>query len=81
MKEVSVMCGAYGLSLKTIEDIVYRFDVEDENVEGFRPRWNIRPGQLNPVIIHDKSEKNQIEMMLWGLLPTLPMMSTTKINI
>jgi putative SOS response-associated peptidase YedK len=67
--EVNVMCGAYGLSVKTIKDIIYRFDVEieDDNVEGFRPRWNIRPGQNNPVIINH--EKNHIEMMCWGLLP------------
>jgi putative SOS response-associated peptidase YedK len=66
------MCGAYGLSVKTIKDIIYRFDVEieDENVEGFRPRWNIRPGQNNPVITkQSKNEKNHIDFMLWGLLP------------
>jgi putative SOS response-associated peptidase YedK len=64
------MCGAYGLSVKTIKDIIYRFDVEDENIEGFRPRWNIRPGQHNPVVVkHAKNEKNHIETMLWGLLP------------
>jgi putative SOS response-associated peptidase YedK len=64
------MCGAYGLSVKTIKDIIYRFDVEDENVEGFKPRWNIRPGQHNPVVVkHAKNEKKNIEMMLWGLVP------------
>jgi putative SOS response-associated peptidase YedK len=66
------MCGAYGLSVKTIKDIITRFDIEieDENIEGLRPRWNIRPGQNNPVIVKKaKNEKNQIMMMLWGLLP------------
>jgi len=67
------MCGAYGLSVKTIKDIISRFDVEieDENTfEDYKPRWNIRPGQHNPVIIkHDKNEKNHIELMKWGLLP------------
>lgn len=66
------MCGAYGLSVKTIKDIINRFDIEieDENIEGLRPRWNIRPGQNNPVVVKKaKNEKNQIEMMLWGLLP------------
>jgi putative SOS response-associated peptidase YedK len=66
------MCGAYGLSVKTIKDIIYRFDIEieDENVEGFRPRWNIRPGQHNPVVVKKaENEKNHIEMMLWGLPP------------
>lgn len=66
------MCGAYGLSVKTIKDIINRFDIEieDENIEYFKPRWNIRPGQHNPVVVkHANNEKNQIEMMLWGLLP------------
>ena len=64
------MCGAYGLSVKTIKDIIYRFDVEDDNFEDFKPRWNIRPGQNNPVVVKQaKNEKNQIESMHWGLLP------------
>ena len=65
------MCGAYGLSVKTIKDIIYRFDVEDENTfEDYKPRWNIRPGQLNPVVVKKaENEKNHIEFMLWGLLP------------
>jgi putative SOS response-associated peptidase YedK len=65
------MCGAYGLSVKTIKDIISRFDIEteDENIEGFRPRWNIRPGQNNPVVVKKaENEKNQIEMMHWGLI-------------
>ena len=47
------MCGAYGLSVNTIKDIINRFDIEidDENIESLRPRWNIRPGQHNPVVI------------------------------
>ncbi len=65
------MCGAYGLSVKTIKDIINRFDVEDENtLEDFNPRWNIRPGQNNPVIVKKaENEKNRIEYMNWGLLP------------
>jgi hypothetical protein len=37
------MCGAYGLSVKTIKDIINRFDIEieDENIDDFKPRWNI----------------------------------------
>lgn len=64
------MCGVYGLNVKTIKDIVNRYDVEieDENTfEDFKPRWNIRPGQHNPVIVNHN--KNHIEFMLWGLLP------------
>ena len=37
------MCGAYGLPVKTIKDIISRFDIEivTENIEDFKPRWNI----------------------------------------
>ena len=65
------MCGAYGLSVKTIKDIIYRFDIEDDNTfEDYKPRWNIRPGQYNPVVVKQaENEKNHIELMKWGLLP------------
>jgi putative SOS response-associated peptidase YedK len=67
------MCGAYGLSVKTIKDIINRFDFEivnEKTLEDFKQRWNIRPGQHNPVVVKKaKNEKNQIEMMLWGLIP------------
>ncbi|MGE5317505.1 MAG: SOS response-associated peptidase [Chloroflexota bacterium] len=65
------MCGAYGLSVKTIKAILNRFDVEgDDTLEDFKPRWNIRPGQHNPVVVKQaKNEKNHIEYMLWGLIP------------
>jgi len=62
------MCGAYGLSVRTIKDIYDRFGIEDEdNLENFKPRWNIRPGQSNPVVINN--EIREIEFMLWGLIP------------
>jgi putative SOS response-associated peptidase YedK len=50
------MCGAYGLSVKAIKDIINRFDLEigDENIEDFKPRWNIRPGQNNPVVVKEE---------------------------
>ena len=55
-----------------VNDIYDRFGIENA-LENFKPRWNIRPGQLNPVIVN--LEKKKIEFMLWGLLPTLPKMS------
>jgi putative SOS response-associated peptidase YedK len=32
-----------------------------------QPRWNIAPGQQNPVIT--KHSPNQISRMVWGLIP------------
>jgi putative SOS response-associated peptidase YedK len=60
------MCGAYGLSVKNIQDLIDRFDIEN-TLDNFKPRWNIRPGQENPVVV-DHGNK-EIEYMLWGLLP------------
>lgn len=60
------MCGAYGLSVKTIKDVLNRFDIGN-TLNNFEPRWNIRPGQSNPVIVNH--EKKEIELMVWGLLP------------
>lgn len=60
------MCGAYGLSVKNIQDLIDRFGIEN-TLDNFKPRWNIRPGQENPVVV-DHGNK-EIEYMLWGLLP------------
>jgi putative SOS response-associated peptidase YedK len=60
----NAMCGAHVLSVKTIKDTINRFDVEiEDNFEDFKPRWNIRPGKQNPVIVDH--EKKEIEYMLW----------------
>jgi len=60
------MCGAYGISVKKIQDLIDRFDIVNA-LENFKPRWNVRPGQENPVIV--SHENKEIEYMLWGLLP------------
>src|SRR6266516_3885795 len=36
---------------------------------GWRPRYNIAPGQHNPVVVRDASGHNQLELMQWGLVP------------
>jgi putative SOS response-associated peptidase YedK len=60
------MCGAYGFSVKDAREIYNRFDIEN-TLENFKPRFNVRPGQMNPVIINQ--EKKEIERMFWGLIP------------
>jgi putative SOS response-associated peptidase YedK len=60
------MCGAYGLSVRNIQNLIDRFDIVNF-LDNFKPRWNIRPGQSNPVII-DQGNK-EIELMVWGLIP------------
>lgn len=60
------MCGAYGFSVKDATEIYHRFDIEN-TLENFTPRYNIRPGEMNPVII--SQEHIEIMPMFWGLIP------------
>ncbi|HET8687078.1 MAG TPA: SOS response-associated peptidase [Methanosarcina sp.] len=60
------MCGAYGFSVRNIQNLIDRFDIVNA-LNNFKPRWNIRPGQSNPVIVNQGNK--EIELMDWGLLP------------
>ncbi len=60
------MCGRYGFSVKNAKDVYERFDVYNE-LPDFKPRYNIAPGQQNPVIT--KHSPNYISRMVWGLIP------------
>src|SRR5437588_5004705 len=60
------MCGAYGFSVKDAKEVYDRFEVVN-TLEDLKPRWNVRPGQLNPVIT--SHSPNQISRMFWGLIP------------
>ena len=60
------MCGAYGFSVKDAKEVYNRFDIEN-TLENFKPRFNVRPGQMNPVIT--AQDHNEISLMFWGLLP------------
>jgi putative SOS response-associated peptidase YedK len=60
------MCGRYGFSVKNAKDVYERFDTYNE-LSDFQPRYNIAPGQQNPVIT--RHSPNQISRMVWGLIP------------
>jgi putative SOS response-associated peptidase YedK len=60
------MCGAYGFSVKDAKEVYNRFDIVN-TLEDFKPRFNVRPGQMNPVVI--SHSPNQITRMFWGLIP------------
>ncbi len=62
----TVMCGAYGFSVKDAKEVYNRFDIEN-TLDDFKPRFNIRPGQMNPVVT--SHSPNKISRMFWGLLP------------
>jgi len=61
------MCGRYGFSVKDAREITLRFETIN-TLDDFVPRWNIAPGQMNPVIT--KHSPNQVRRMFWGLIPS-----------
>jgi putative SOS response-associated peptidase YedK len=60
------MCGAYGFSVNDAKEVYDRFEVVN-SLEDLKARWNVRPGQMNPVIT--SHSPNQISRMFWGLIP------------
>jgi putative SOS response-associated peptidase YedK len=60
------MCGAYGFTIKDAKEVYDRFEVVN-SLEDLKPRWNVRPGQMNPVVT--SHSPNQISRMFWGLIP------------
>src|SRR5208282_2096453 len=63
---IGYICGSYGFSIKDAREVYNRFDIENTLVN-LIPRYNIRPGQMNPVII--AQSPNRIIRMFWGLIP------------
>ncbi len=60
------MCGRYGFSVQDAQEVYDRFEIETINFE-LKPRYNIAPGQVNPVII--SHSPNELTGMFWGLIP------------
>ena len=60
------MCGRYGFSVKDAREVYDRFGVMNKLAD-FQPRYNIAPGEFNPVIL--RQSPNRIERMFWGLIP------------
>jgi putative SOS response-associated peptidase YedK len=60
------MCGAYRFSVNNAKAVYDRFEIENI-LEGLKPRWNVRPGQMNPIIT--SQSPNRISRMFWGLIP------------
>jgi putative SOS response-associated peptidase YedK len=60
------MCGAYGFTVKDAKQVYERFEVVNQ-LEDLKARWNVRSGQMNPVIT--SASPNRISRMFWGLIP------------
>jgi putative SOS response-associated peptidase YedK len=61
------MCGAYGFSVKDTKEVYDRFEVTN-TLESYKPRWNQRPGEMNPVI-YMTADGAQIREMFWTFIP------------
>jgi putative SOS response-associated peptidase YedK len=63
------MCGRYSLTRREAE-LVERFGIEQLLLEsdGLRPRYNVAPTQLVPVILDQGGQRTLAEMK-WGLIP------------
>jgi len=46
---ISLMCGAYGFSVKDAREVYDRFGVMNKLLD-FKPHWRIGIGSMNPVI-------------------------------
>jgi putative SOS response-associated peptidase YedK len=60
------MCGRYSFSIEDAKDVYERFDTYNELAD-LTARYNIAPGQMNPVIT--SHSPNEISRMFWGLIP------------
>jgi putative SOS response-associated peptidase YedK len=65
---IALMCGAYGFSVKDAREVYDRFGVMNK-LPGLKPRWNIRIGQMNPVI-YQTADGVQMKDMYWSFLPS-----------
>jgi len=60
------MCGRYGFSVRDAKEVYERFATWNELAD-LTARYNIAPGQMNPVIT--SHSPNEISRMFWGLIP------------
>jgi putative SOS response-associated peptidase YedK len=60
------MCGRYGFSVNDAKEVYERFDTWNELAD-LTARYNVAPGQMNPVIT--SHSPNEISRMFWGLIP------------
>lgn len=60
------MCGRYTQTASP-ENLIFRFGFHNQDA-GLKARYNLAPGQLAPVIVHEGSKT--LVSMQWGLVPS-----------
>ena len=80
------MCGRYDLIIMG-QALAARFGFAPEQAgevgQGWQPRYNVAPSQLNPVVLTADDQEKHLAMMKWGLVPSWakePMTSFSTIN-
>src|SRR3954447_10717173 len=67
------MCGRYDLVVIS-QALAARFgvapDQSGEVTQGWQPRFNIAPSQLNPVVVTADDQEKRLVAMKWGLVPS-----------
>lgn len=67
---MSDMCGRY--ALYQTEELAERFDIDEDEFDDIqnelRPRYNVAPEQVMPVVV-EREGKHHLELMQWGFMP------------
>lgn len=63
------MCGRFNLVVPDLEELRRYLPVDQIHVEDWRPRYNIAPGQLAPVLQLVDGKHAHVTLMNWGLIP------------
>jgi putative SOS response-associated peptidase YedK len=64
------MCGRFAQGDTDAIYSRYRVTVSDDIRKQIRPRYNIAPSQMVPVIYQNVKRKNRLALMRWGLIPS-----------
>lgn len=64
------MCGRYGFSIKDAREVIERFELINtiDELERLKSRYNIAPGQINPVVVNTVNGY-KMDRFMWGLIP------------
>lgn len=66
------MCGRYSLAIESLVTVQVFYDTDEPDPRlfaGWRPRYNIAPTQLAPVVREVESGHRQLNLFKWGLIP------------
>ncbi len=64
------MCGRFTITADRLEFILKRFQAKEApGFEGYRPRFNVAPGQTVPALVAREGGERLLMNILWGFIP------------